>query len=396
MNKIFLLVIVFCFSFASCNTGIEGKQVNPKEVAKMDTDTVEKTANKKYFDLGKKMLSECFNFTDDLNFKNKVKELFLIDLDLNARQDVVLGIHDDSELALNGYNYIIPSFYNFQYGESEKEVSIKIYKQIGLDKEVCAYNNMIFYNDIQSTSFIKKKHPEFLINLVKIYGYSGNKDWLQFSFSKSELYKPEVLEAFLFDIKCRGEWRGESGDCNTIVTLRKDMLAKMIEYGAELSQLHLVANMVSNGNQEMYSENTDELYNYLIAHCYAAGQSGIIEYVYDTNPKMKDVFRKNNYYNIEGLEEYTNELYTPTDQRYGIGSLDPDPYLGYGVINDPDGYTNLRDGQGTNTPVVKKIVKGEKFAIKSKKDEWWLVVIADGTQGWIHKSRITITEDLDN
>ena len=167
----------------------------------------------------------------------------------------------------------------------------------------------------------------------------------------------------------------------------------MLDYGAELSQLSTIANKVSNGSQDSYEEDTNELYNYLMAHCYAAGQPGLIEYLYDTNPKMKTVFKENGFYGVEGLEEYTNDLYIPQDQRYAIGSLDPDPYEGYGVINDPDGFSNMRSGKGRNYPITKKILKGEKFAIDRKENDWTLIVLADGTRGWIHSSRINIIKE---
>ena len=77
-------------------------------------------------------------------------------------------------------------------------------------------------------------------------------------------------------------------------------------------------------------------------------------------------------------------------QGYRLEPFDPDPYDGYGVINDPDGYTNMRKGKGTNHPVIRKILEGEKFAIERKETEWWLVVLFDGTRGWIHKSRVKI------
>lgn len=394
MKNIFLLLLCYC-SFICCKKHKELKisQFNETEIIKMETDTVKSIANEKYYELGKELLDECFVTPSNIDFENKIKEIFSREINLKNQPELILGEHEDSEIALKGYNYIIPSFYNFQYGESEKDVSIKIYKEIGLDKELCKYNNMIFYNNSAATSYIKKHTPFLLINLATKYGYTDNKNWLKFAFSKSKLNEPDVLESFLFDVECRGEWRGESGDCNTISTLRKDMLNKMIEYGAELSQLHLVANMVANGNQEMYKEDKEEIYNYLMAHCYAAGQSGMIEYLYDTNPKIKEVFKKNNYYGVEGLAEYTNETYLPKDKRFGIGSSDPDPYDGYGVINDPDGYTNMREGKGTSHPVVRKVLEGEKFAIERKEKEWWLIVLADGTKGWIHKSRIKIISE---
>lgn len=393
MKKIFLLLSVSCFTLGSCNTKTEKKQGKLKEIIAMRADTVKKSINQVYYDLGKEMLLKCFEFPDKNDFKNKIEEIFSVDLDTNRNEVVGLGIKENSELALINYSYIIPSFYDFLYGESEKDVSIEVYKNIGLDKELCAYNNMIFHNDIKATNFIKSKSPELLIDLVKTYSYTTNKDWLKFAFNKSKLYEPMVLEKFLFSVKCKGTWRAENGDCHPIYTLRKDMLDKMIEYGAELSQLSTVANMISNGNPESYEEDTEELYAYLMAYCYKAGQSGIIEYLYDTNPKMIEVFRKKDFYGIEDLEDFTDNFYKPQDKRFGLSSIGPDPYIAYGVINDPDGYTNLRDGKGTSAKVIKKIKEGEKFGIETNTGEWWIVVTEDGTRGRIHSSRVTVIKE---
>jgi hypothetical protein len=57
------------------------------------------------------------------------------------------------------------------------------------------------------------------------------------------------------------------------------------------------------------------------------------------------------------------------------------------VIQDPDGYTNVRDGQ--NGPVIAKLKAGERFiAIEDTSDDWWRVILPSGAEGVIHRSRI--------
>ena len=58
----------------------------------------------------------------------------------------------------------------------------------------------------------------------------------------------------------------------------------------------------------------------------------------------------------------------------------------YFVINDPDGFTNLRDAPNGN--IVKKVQKGEKFEIIEKGSSHSKVLLQDGTEGFIHNSRI--------
>jgi hypothetical protein len=57
------------------------------------------------------------------------------------------------------------------------------------------------------------------------------------------------------------------------------------------------------------------------------------------------------------------------------------------IIQDPDGYINVRDGQ--NGPVIAKLKTGERFiAIENTSDDWWRVILPSGAEGVIHRSRI--------
>jgi hypothetical protein len=86
------------------------------------------------------------------------------------------------------------------------------------------------------------------------------------------------------------------------------------------------------------------------------------------------------------------------------------------IINDPDGFVNVRDGKGTNAKVVGKLYNGQIFLFDSenKKDEWiWVSFdkknfsdfssktakinfndIENGTNSFIHRSRLLSIDDL--
>ncbi|MFY0652603.1 MAG: SH3 domain-containing protein [Cyclobacteriaceae bacterium] len=58
-------------------------------------------------------------------------------------------------------------------------------------------------------------------------------------------------------------------------------------------------------------------------------------------------------------------------------------------INDPDGYTNVRDGQSGSANIITTIKTGELFNFQpSDQSNWWSVTKNDGTSGYVHKSRI--------
>ncbi|MDR0863573.1 MAG: SH3 domain-containing protein [Candidatus Symbiothrix sp.] len=60
-------------------------------------------------------------------------------------------------------------------------------------------------------------------------------------------------------------------------------------------------------------------------------------------------------------------------------------------INDPDGYTNIRAGKGTNFQILDKLYKEETFIIeKNEFSNWWIVKKNNGTIGFVHNSRIQV------
>ena len=62
-----------------------------------------------------------------------------------------------------------------------------------------------------------------------------------------------------------------------------------------------------------------------------------------------------------------------------------------GIINDPDGYTNVRGKPNKHSQITGKFIKDEVFYYTPTNDnDWWSVYKEDGEKqiGYIHKSRI--------
>jgi hypothetical protein len=60
-----------------------------------------------------------------------------------------------------------------------------------------------------------------------------------------------------------------------------------------------------------------------------------------------------------------------------------------GVIDDPDGFTNLRARPSETAAIVARVNKGEIFKYDFKwKESWYKVTLASGKTGWMHQSRI--------
>jgi len=65
------------------------------------------------------------------------------------------------------------------------------------------------------------------------------------------------------------------------------------------------------------------------------------------------------------------------------------------VIDDPDGFTNVRSGPAATFPVVARIDQGEVFTTYPQAGEWWQVRTADSRVGFMARSRIRVIEAPD-
>jgi uncharacterized protein YgiM (DUF1202 family) len=65
------------------------------------------------------------------------------------------------------------------------------------------------------------------------------------------------------------------------------------------------------------------------------------------------------------------------------------PALGAGIVNDPDGWSYLREGPDTSSRALRKLFPGQGFfVVVSKAGDWYKVKTRDGTVGYIHGTRL--------
>jgi hypothetical protein len=57
-------------------------------------------------------------------------------------------------------------------------------------------------------------------------------------------------------------------------------------------------------------------------------------------------------------------------------------------VNDPDGYTNIRSGKGTDYNILGTVKVGETFYVLHNTGVWWQVKTKTGIIGYVHSSRI--------
>lgn len=67
------------------------------------------------------------------------------------------------------------------------------------------------------------------------------------------------------------------------------------------------------------------------------------------------------------------------------------PTVVYGQINDPDGYTNVREQPNGKSKIIARISEGERFIVyPNQNSPWWEVAIDGSLTGYMHRSRIRL------
>jgi len=66
------------------------------------------------------------------------------------------------------------------------------------------------------------------------------------------------------------------------------------------------------------------------------------------------------------------------------------------VIQDPDGYTNVRSGAGKDFPVLTIIRENSIFYVFESAGQWWQIIGPDDMRGYIHRSRVKFFTEKEN
>lgn len=58
------------------------------------------------------------------------------------------------------------------------------------------------------------------------------------------------------------------------------------------------------------------------------------------------------------------------------------------ILQDPDGFSNLRAAPGTRSAIITRLPQGQSLERLREEDGWWLVRTPEGQTGWVHGSRL--------
>lgn len=100
------------------------------------------------------------------------------------------------------------------------------------------------------------------------------------------------------------------------------------------------------------------------------------------------IIRFNDIRKIEDIEQITEY----TIKRKEIKEDVKEKKSHYGVINDPDGYTNVREEKSSKSEILFKVYEGNKFRIIDKTDDNWWLIGYNGGQGFIYSKKVNVIE----
>lgn len=70
------------------------------------------------------------------------------------------------------------------------------------------------------------------------------------------------------------------------------------------------------------------------------------------------------------------------------------PFSVTAIINDPDGYTNVRKAADGKSSIVARVDHAAIFSTHVQPGDWWQVRVYPDIQGYMHKSRVLMIRDF--
>jgi hypothetical protein len=315
-------------------------------------------------------------------------------IDFDTRNTTYLGI-SSKDLASKGYSEII---INNEYADylinkndrfikigqddlpdlDQLKVQIRENKKQPYFEEVLALNKILYHDDKNAITDVTNWKKDLATDIVILFDYEKD-DLLIKTAVKNIVSIEDQPKYFNWSILFYN-------DNSRKETIRKGLILQLFNHNpALISQL---IRFMTNNKSPVNQSNSDEALAFLLHTQLKKNENndwsqnegfGMVSYCYDKDKELMKRFKNNDFYNDPLLRNAT-EAYSTFNQEETSES--------YAVINDPDGYTNLRKDKNTTSEVLQKIKSGEQVKVLDQSGDWWLVETKDGQQGYVHKSRI--------
>jgi uncharacterized protein YgiM (DUF1202 family) len=177
-----------------------------------------------------------------------------------------------------------------------------------------------------------------------------------------------ILTIFLFNfISCNSQQKKKLNNFNKLNTIQAQIDKKLTNEKTYKS-LDSLREIVDGADAELYLE----IYKNAI--------------IYDTN-KLLDYIKKNN----KSIDENVLFFFEQDEKIFDVIKEKLKNYnknKPKSIINDADGYTNLRKEKNKKSEIIQKVNSNEEVIILNDSDDWYLVETNEKNIGYIHSSRI--------
>jgi hypothetical protein len=347
----------------------------------------ELASNREILKVSQALDKKGFKRLDYNSFRKKVLDVFDIDIDTVNKNDVSLvpEVLPYSPFAVKNARFIDP-YGNYIFSKDKDDI-----KYTWDDPEyinlLYDYNQMLFYNDkaalmrIANSKSVNNEGAsiqESFEMLLDTYYYTGNDDITKILLKRISDDR-DGIQVFT-DIVY-----GVPPQSTGIPVIHKNVLDKIVEYKPDL--LIQSGELLEDLRDDWKSTNIEERkmqlekeIAILLDATVRGGITGFSEEFYNRCPYFLARFRENKYYELKDLEDYSEHVYSPEGELL-TGNT--------GIINDPDGYVNVRKERDAKSEIICRILQNEKFLYwPASHSNWWSVKTKDGKSGYVHKSRI--------
>lgn len=336
------LIIIFLVVI-SCN-----EKNNKKENNMINENSINKVKNDARLLDG---INLSKSFIKDIEFKQfKYENDFIENIKISSLEDNLYRI--------KFFNFLNKR--NFDSGEYEQIFFIKI-----LLVRIQQTNDVELYyilNELFKDSSLSYHLQDYELSLFELFLYKPN-----FFIKGASLYKKNDLVNYI-----------NKSLPEAFLTNRKYFIDNLVECDVENTSLLIdeetVEKLSINELKEQIKK--EPFVNAYFSPSIASGWKSKTVIEYNILPLLR-INIKSNLNEIE--KKYYDHEFTSLFESYII-------YI-Y-IIQDSDGYTNLRKEKNSSSAVIEKVKSGEKIEVVDGSGDWWLVITNSGNKGYIHKSKI--------
>lgn len=373
----YTLIITFLI-FQNC----QGQSNNSNFINQEDMDS--ELLNKYAISNGYKPLAEK-------EFAEKCLDLFGINIGNNKENSIKLN---DSDYTINIPNKNIKTFpeslfYNpsieGQVTKEQAEATLNN-KENGIGQKFLSYNKLLF-NDDKFASFYFLKNKFELKEVVLYFDYETNNTLtykLITDIDYDDLDKYDLTHFLFYNDKSKGIKKYMLNEVFNKVGVEK-FYSLSLDFINYFNKIEINDDLKRNGSGFLLSK----LVSFDLSQNYNSIED---EYGYQfyiqmlaQDPEFKLYLISNDYLNNQRIKKIVNSYnLIKEEDQIDIDAIEA-------IIQDTDGFVNLRKEQNNNSEIIGKIKSGEKIiTFPSIKNDMWWVKTKDGKVGFVHKTRIKL------